>query len=190
MPNESTPNEFDRIPSSLEQTLAGFAPAAPQLDRDRLMFLAGAASAAQGTVVGGRWSVVGEGRGRYWLWPATTAALAATSLGLAVALFARSPAQPQLVVLDRPVYVQVPAAAPSPPVTVPAVYAASGRDERPGAQPSYLRTREVALRMGLDAIGSPSQRGVPPAAPPTYRALLEALDRVPSTRPNDRFPNM
>src|SRR5687767_6318887 len=88
--NEHRENPHDLKP--VEQTLAAFAPRAPQLDRDRLMFLAGAES-VQGSGFGVQGSgvtvpVITKSRGS-WVWPAATAAMAATSLALAVALFLR-----------------------------------------------------------------------------------------------------
>jgi hypothetical protein len=160
-----------------EQTLAAFAPAPPQIDRDRLMFLAGQAMAS-----GGREPAEALGR-KYWLWPASTAALAATSLGLAIALFTRpvpqapifvqgTRVQPSLVETAPPPVVSN-ANAPAPPRVVtaaPAIWPLEGE--------SYVKTREVAFRMGLDALGAPragrSDRGGSLPAP-TYAELLESL---------------
>src|SRR5678815_4587472 len=79
-------NALRGIPASpLEQSLASFAPAPAQLDRDRLMFLAGQASVPECGPLAPR----GGNHSRHWLWPASTATLAATSLALAIALFTR-----------------------------------------------------------------------------------------------------
>jgi hypothetical protein len=178
------------VPSPLEQALAAFSPAPPQLDRDRLMFLAGAAAE-----VGSRKSEVGSRSvgGRYWFWPASTATLAATSLALAIALFARPAPQPLLVVHETtPPTVQPPRAAVERDVPPPRLAVAV--PPRPAATTdSYLKTREVALRMGLDALGSPGSGGGQ-ASGGTYLELLEGLTQsapaAVAAPAVERSPNM
>jgi hypothetical protein len=175
----------------LEQTLAGFTPAPPQLDRDRLMFLAGAASE-----VGSRKPEVGDRSvgGRNWLWPASNATLAATSLALAIALFARPAPQPLLVVREAtPPTVQPPQVAAERDVPPPR-FAAVVPPRQAATTDSYLKTREVALRMGLDAIGSPGSGGGQ-ATGATYLELLEGLTQaapaaVAAPSAVERSPNM
>lgn len=153
---------------ALERALARFSPAPPRLDRDRLMFLAGQASAlgspshgaSDKVVLSTQYSVLGTQnasatrRGR-WLWPISTAALAATSLGLAVALWLQP--QPRMVIVER--QLPAPAATEVSPAVESDEFVAvpePGRREPVVSRlppDNYLRTREVALRMGLDAIG-------------------------------------
>jgi hypothetical protein len=170
----------------MERALAGFSPAAPQIDRDRLMFLAGQASEQHrvGVVVNPSRPLQRAGssgplrHGSRWLWPASTAVLAATSLALAVALFLRPGPQPLVVYRDRPSEAVV-AAASQPRISphadkivstvvseVPPTHVASN---------NYVRTREVALRMGLDALGSPATPAGGGSAPATYFELLRGL---------------
>jgi hypothetical protein len=201
-------NQSDGAVSPIEQALARFVPAAPRLDRDRLMFLAGQASAlasGQQLASGGcespdnfdrsHSSDIGKltlparrmrGSGRAWLWPASTAALAATSLALLIALVARPAPQTQIVYRARLIEVPVPTApatradvashdpsSPAPPL------AAGVRPDRTAAAAAsngnYLRSRDVALRLGLDALGSGPRTGEEAAPAPTYRDLLEVL---------------
>lgn len=158
--------------SPLEQTLGGFVPAAPRVDRDRLMFLAGQASAGP-SVVGSR--SVG---GRSWYWPASSAVLAATSLALAIALVTRPAPQPLIVQVPAPAPVQPSEAVPAPvtprePAPAPRQWALTAA--QPAAGESYVKSRELALRMGLDALGAPRSSGSSSATSGTYRSLLEGL---------------
>jgi hypothetical protein len=73
--------------------------------------------------------------------------------------------------------------------------AAPRRELPPAASGGYFQTRDVALRMGLDAIGSPrAGNGHGALIPPTYRDLLDALTGPAagaSTPPLiERLPNM
>lgn len=179
-------NEHDRLDPGeqrqIERRLAALAPAPAQLNRDRLMFLAGQASggrespdadafpkvdACDASEVIRKQTLPARGRssGRHGLWPAATMTLGATSLALLVALIARP--QPQVVYRDREVLVVQPhklaeqqrtpvAEASAVPITLAAVQR-SGATSVP--TDNYVRTRDVALRMGLDAIGGPRLSG-------------------------------
>ncbi len=152
--------------TALETALAGLKPAAPGLDRDRLMYQAGRASA----------------RGGRWLWPGTTAALAAAVVVLGGLLAAR-PALREVVYLEMQ--------RPEASVDV-AKQELSAPASRPGFPPGprepfvrgdYWRLRDEML----------AGRVSPPAAP-TYSApedlsldhLLglppDSLDRVSRSR--------
>src|SRR6516225_6587980 len=76
---------------ALAGALRGLAPRPAEIDRDRLMFHAGRASAPRG-----------------WAWPLATAASAAAAVALALLLWARPEPPPRIV--ERVVY--VPAALP------------------------------------------------------------------------------
>lgn len=206
--NEHRREDADEL-KPVEQTLAAFAPAAPRLDRDRLMFLAGAASARGPAEIapverGGSRRVDAAAK-RAWLWPAAATALAATSLALGIALFVRP--QPQV----RVVYVHPPAA-PSPvsdrvataavePATKPVASSIRDQPHLPRAAiaspdipaNNYLRSREVALRMGLDALGSPRSSGDGQASASTYFDWLAGLSNA-QTKPDPPaafpLPNM
>jgi hypothetical protein len=182
--------------AAIEQSLAALAPAPPRVDRDRLMFLAGAASATSDSRL-----PTPDPRPptpdsrlptpRAWLWPATSAALAATSLALAIALLARPTPAEKIVYRDRPIHVAVdappPASHPAPP-TEPLLATAASHTVLPSVPAhNYLRTRDVALRHGLDALGTFPSAGGDDAPVPTYRSLLESLSpsrpRAPSEPP-------
>jgi len=168
----------------IEQTLAGFTPVGPRLDRDRLMFLAGQAS-ARCQEPGDR----GQGPGladirvfapsRHWLWPATAATFAATSLALLVALVMRPAIQPQIVYRDGTEAVPVGGNAAQP-------RAGAAREELLAVRPAvwqppaippdnYVHTRDVALRLGLDALGTTPISAAAPAPTLNYLQLLDSL---------------
>jgi hypothetical protein len=187
----------------IERALSNFSAAPPQIDRDRLMFLAGQASAeasreAPGDKDDSNTQMTGKlthparlakGDRLRWLWPASTAALAAISLGLLLILVVRPASQPLIVYRERPA---VKLAAQQPrrestaeiPSALPvAVHAAHLTAD------SYLRTRDVALRMGLDALGSPAafSGGL---ASPTYGELLQGLaPRTAGDTPPQKTPS-
>src|SRR5262245_24697630 len=117
-PHELTPAQQ----AAVERVLAAVSPAPPRIDRDRLMFLAGAASAtATGPrpVASGRRQppdrtedalndlpARGDPTGKLTLharllWPATSAVLGATSLVLAIALLIRPAPAEKIVVIEQ-----------------------------------------------------------------------------------------
>ena len=176
MSHEHEPPEL----AAVERVLAVVAPAPPRIDRDRLMFLAGIASATPGAVVasGGREpaEVTAHSTRNNWFWPASTAALAATSLALAVALAVQPDPPERIVYLVRPA--TNPASTPAPvPRELPHVTSTLQSRSAPAELPAnnYLRSREVALRFGLDALGSPANSGGGGSPAPTYRAWLESF---------------
>jgi len=195
----SQPN-FDAL-SVVETSLQSFTPIALHVDRDRLMFLAGRAT-AEAANSGGKavlstpysvFSTAHAGQngpprvaGRHWPWPAATATLAATSLVLLTALLLRPAPQPQIVYREH----EVSAAAPSresQPTTqlastndVPLTFVGHLKTAEVPAN-NYLRSREVALRMGVDAIGSPPTGGNPLSAAATYGDWLLELSSGPQS---------
>src|SRR5439155_14349172 len=133
--------------------------AAARIDRDRLMFLAGQASAmasggCQATGKSDTSSNLMTGKLTHparLAWPASTAALAATALTLAIMLWLRPDARTQIVYIERP------ASSPTTDtltthrqqaLTTTPTAASSVRDVATTHVPAdnYLRTREVALR--------------------------------------------
>lgn len=192
------PNHENAELTSIEQSLAGIAPREPRVDRDRLMFLAGQAS-GQGSEfrVQGSGATVEAPRWRKaWLWPATTAALGATSLALAIALGVQSAAPPQIVYVERPApETALPAMSPQVAKTdttpLPDSMAANAAEApRPAprsvAAPqvpadNYLRSREVALRMGVDALGSRRSAAGDSTPPLTYFDWLSEFGGTTST---------
>jgi len=170
-----SPSRQDPALSALESSLAELAPQQAAIDRDRLLFEAGRASALR--------------RGmRSWIWPGTSALLAVVLLALA-ARIARGPA-------ERIVYVvreSQPAADPLAGGSHQAELVDEGtggqgfaaRDDRPpeGNSPgfdalSYFALRQRVLTEGVDAIPELStggSRGEQPASGVTPRELAREL---------------
>jgi len=180
MPNQQNNAADNSGPlEPIERALANFSPAAPRIDRDRLMFLAGQASMKGPDAVCAR-------PGAQWFWPASTAALAATSLALAFALFVRPVAGPQIVYVERPAAIDTSPhkSEKATNATIASVSAWTSKTDLTLPSDNYVRTREVALRMGLDAIGAPRAGGPTTMAAPTYGNLLHSLDAAPSRSPD------
>ena len=165
---------------SFEAALASLVPRADQLQRDRLMFAAGAVSVRRGRPEA-------ASRVRRVAWPAASAAMTAVAAVLAVMLVVRP--GPQLV--ERVVY--VPAAEPgkSPPrdpgpekvQTAPAPEAGV-----PGPEPSE---RRPAPRRSLGVFGSSLAVAEPAGSWWALRRSgldLEALDRALASRQAARPP--
>jgi hypothetical protein len=191
--HENRPADPDAL-RQVQQTLASFAPQAIAVDRDRLMFLAGMASAVNlapndTEALNTQYAVLSTGspaqkdrsssRTQSWHWPAATATLAATSLALLATLILRAAPEPQIVYRDREVPVPV-----QPQVERREADAVDAKavplrlvkrtETAPPVVPAnnYVRSRDVALSMGLDAIGSPGASGTAYSAPATYRDWL------------------
>jgi hypothetical protein len=187
--------------------LAACSPTPPQLDRDRLMFLAGRASVHP--VPSTQYSVLSTEPAEQTvdrpphiteypvlstqylapgaatrLWRSVAAVLAATSVGLAVALFTRTPPKPQVVVV-RQTQPQIPKTviiAAKSNELAPSIYRPSLATHEALPRENYLRTREVAFRMGLDALGSTTITGEPFV--PTYADLMRGLNQSSQAEPS------
>ena len=178
-----------RIPrSEFEQALCSLAPRAARLDRDRLMFLAGQATAGQASQErelpvesDHRLDVVRSPRAR-WGWPAAFSAMTAVAAALLVALLNR-PA-PQIIERIVRVPVEVPRTvvdATDAPEQADRFVVDAARTERaerwPAADDSYLHLRDRALALGidswLDAAPPPTPASVEAAA--SYRELRDSL---------------
>jgi hypothetical protein len=151
---------FDPRLNDVAAALAALAPHPPALDRDRLLFKAGRASAP-----------------RPWFWRIT----AATTTSVAVVLAAVVILRPLPAPVDRVVYVQVavPPPQPAPPkeeIKTPPTTVESEPPEPAYSWPTtpYTRLEDRLLRWGLDGLDEPSPS--PPAAPPeTLKSLLQSL---------------
>jgi hypothetical protein len=208
LPREN-PDELKQV----QESLAALAPRPMQVDRDRLMFLAGAAAAqGSGFRVQGSEAAALETRLRpAWLWPAATGLLGATSLALAIALVVRTGSPPQIVYIDRPVPAMLPmgpgavtgtsptddspaAATADEPRSAPRIAAelAPSRVSAPQVPAdNYLRSREVALRMGIDALGSPRLGGGSASAMTYLDWLAEQSDGLsPPASSLESLPQM
>jgi hypothetical protein len=194
----------------VQETLAALAPRPPQVDRDRLMFLAGAAAASGGRQPPEVTDVARRASLGNHFWPAATAALGATSL--AIALVVRMGASPQIVYVERPspedeamgpnAVVRINPTPDSPSAAIAdeprsspriAESLASNRPAMPRVPAdNYLRSREVALRMGLDALGAPRSGGGSTSAV-TYLDWLASQggdSSSPPAAPDSALPQM
>jgi hypothetical protein len=144
--------------NDLAAALASLRPSAPALNRDRLLFNAGRASAP-----------------RSWFWRAS-AAVSMTAAAILAALLLLRPTPAPVVSI---VYVQVPASAEKPPPKPEAAPTPAPAESEPAAPPyyswpttPYSRLEDRVLRWGLDGLAEPT----PPAAPPeTLDSLLRSL---------------
>jgi len=154
--------ELDPADAALERSLRALRPAPARLDRDQLMFEAGARSRAAGPAP------------REWLrsplWPGLAAAFAALSLTLAVALF-HPPTAPQrdLIAQARP-QGSHPASGPTP--------------ERPGPERAAARTAPpppwpATLFGGTRA--TDAERGLPSYRELRAQIAARGADALPST---------
>jgi len=138
--------------------LAALVPRPAALDRDRLLFRAGRASAP-----------------RPWFWRLSAAASTIAAVILAAILLVRPAPMP----IERVIHVQVTSAPiPAPPMEVavtPPAPLESEPQEPAYSWPTtpYTRLEDRLLRWGLDGLAEPSP---PPAAPPeTLKSLLQSL---------------
>lgn len=166
---------------SLERQLAGIDIAPLSVDRDRLMFEAGRASAISGFDAASRMRIAGAPR---WFWPAATAAMTAACLLLGAILVWRSDGQ--LVAKEEAKPQQL-------PVLAERSVAVNGAEQVPQSdtQPvvlewtmppmvGYLETRRIALTRGIRELQL--EREFEPASadgnertPATARELMEEL---------------
>ncbi|MFO0792159.1 MAG: hypothetical protein U0805_22100 [Pirellulales bacterium] len=173
---------------AIERQLARLTPAAPRVDRDRLMYDAGVAAQPRGLGYLAEPSGLGVKR---WLWPAATALMTAASLLLAtmlvwqrhsyeLALHQASAASEQLAAAKTPEVPAIPAIASSEqPLPAATIHNAAWSSYlRP--QPGYLGVRDIALKRGVSALET---RNLAAAAhhdtttddEPTQRDLLHEL---------------
>jgi hypothetical protein len=166
MPEQPSPAEI----TALEALLASLIPVPSSLDRDRLMFRAGQATATR----------------RSWPWPAATAALAlvATTLGAALVSQLAAPAGSQqasgsrekVKIVEKIVYV-VKERAPASPTQDGAPADPTSPDSASVDSPapvafslSHFQLQNQLLRWGLD--------GLPHLPPPRAPNPPESVDRI------------
>jgi hypothetical protein len=203
MHDEQKSREPERAPEliALERQLRGMSPAAPRIDRDRLMFAAGeAAGAASAAEPGqdGRTMFDETGRPVYiagpsWagrrFWPAATVTMTAATLLLAAMLVS----QRQALQVASQGAAQLPTTVPvseQPNVAIahsPGQLAISTLGSPAFLQSSsgYLGVRYVALRRGVDALeptfqATTGDRDSSSDKPRTQRNILDEL--LPSPR--------
>lgn len=148
MPDEENLTPAER---ELELALGGLRPAGPSIDRDRMMFRAGQASAGR----------------RDRVWQGATAALA---LALGLSVFARpAPRQAERIVYLTP---EVPATSAGPWASAGTWGRGSGS---PRVEGGYLKLRNEVLARGVDALSEPSLSTRRSGGP------SESLERSPDT---------
>jgi hypothetical protein len=157
MPAERFDEELPADLKAIENALREFSPSLGQLNRERLMYLAGQASATNSSL----------SAPRQIAWPLATAALALISLTLGGFLIFTGRGAERIVYVDRPV------ASPAPSTVVSGI----GTDPVPPAvgDSGYFELRDSLLTNGLDAL----------ASPPPQRTDMES-DKPPQTWPDFR----
>lgn len=198
----SDKHQSDRYPlppelAAVEKQLAGLGPAAPRVDRDRLMFEAGRAAAEAElsrvepvTRVEPSPSPSRKGRGvAGWFWPAATATMTAATILLSVML-ARQDRQLRAVQLagvqNDHTTTEAPMAAPSiERGNDDSLMLSASRDLwalQDGPTSGYLGVRRVALTQGIDALAGNLRPAVigpggddASSQPPTARELLNEM---------------
>jgi hypothetical protein len=174
--DDSRPDDFPADLKPFEAALGSLVPAGSRVDRDRLMYFSGAASAtnaASATAAPSR-EPNRRGQSRGVFWPCAAAAMLLVSLGLGALVAFREPAE-RIVYVDRPVVNQEPSAAPS--VTAPAGDSETRFAASQGSvDASYLVLREHVLRLGVNALDAPSPEvGGSHRTDARNRALLNQL---------------
>ncbi|MCH7988698.1 MAG: hypothetical protein IID46_06030 [Planctomycetes bacterium] len=185
----------------IENALASLVPKSSGIDRDRLLFLAGQASASQLPHTTPR---------RIRLWQMTTALSTTAAVALGVMLAVRG--QPEVIheiqyvtrntneseitvssdSSDRTLEIENQQSTPYSP---PPSYRSFENEWSP--QQSYLRRREIALNRGIDALtyldpvsSGNSQRQTTPQAPITYwNGLQRLLEQDPGSKDPWDFQN-
>jgi hypothetical protein len=157
--------------AAVEAALASLSPTPCGVDRDRMMFQAGRASAEKVSPPGRR-------SPSYWLWPCATAATTLLAVGFAALWLAgggRRVAQ-QDVQPPRAVGVEKQQAEEQPATDWPPT-----EFVRPGKQwgTDYFKLRQLVLTQGPDALPGPQPKPVPDAEPlqrrPDHRRMLKQL---------------
>jgi hypothetical protein len=169
---------YDAELTGIESALGGLMPVTSGLDRDRLMFRAGALSQARS-------------RRSRWVWPSLAALLSLVVTCESVYLAAR----PAPRVIERIVVVHEPAPTTtptdsSPPITVPT--RVPERSDEPRESLAFLteipnsesrRLQAMVLRFGLDAFPEPVRRPAPsgrladpPDSPPATAGDLRRIE--------------
>jgi hypothetical protein len=153
------PGPIDPGLNEVAAALAALRPNSPAIDRDRLLFRAGRASAP-----------------RPWIWRAATAVSTLLAASLGAVLICRPAAPP--VEIERVVYVhdQTPPA-PAPPKREEPTTTAPAESE-PLSYPwraatPYTRLEDNVLRWGLDGLAEPTPQQTEP--PATFDSLLKSF---------------
>src|SRR4051794_34172917 len=147
----SLENDFPADLKPIEAALAGLMPAAARVDRDRLMYLAGAAAATAATQTAGpsdRSSVRIRSL-RKMIWPLSTAALLIVSIGFGSMVAFREPAE-RLVYVERPTERTNSSDVAIAPRT--AINSTPAVRQNDSTSADYLVLRDQVLRLGVGAL--------------------------------------
>jgi hypothetical protein len=151
MSNDEPSEELAEELKSIEAALRGLSPASGRLDRDRLMYLAGQASAVASEA---RQSATRVASYRRYGWPLATATSLLLAMTLGGMLIFSPRAGERIVYVDRPntggsiAVTQFPAS----PVEV------SSSTSQPN-QSDYIQLRNLVLARGIDAMPMPKGHG-------------------------------
>jgi hypothetical protein len=145
------PDDFPSELKSLEAALAGLAPARNHIDRDRLMYEAGAAAASAVSLAAPRWS-----RARQLGWPLATAAALLVSVALGAVMLFRAPSE-RIVYVDRPDASANQTAPTTSMANEPNLPSDAAQTDSINC--SYLVLRDQVLRMGAAAMDLPAVGG-------------------------------
>ena len=192
--------ENDKTPemNALEAALSALAPAPSRVDRDELMFRAGAAAAESSASPGAR----SNSRPAAWLWPLSTAAstLLAATLGVVYGgsggqrIVERPVAHPVERIVERivevPVYIATSAADGSPTASVSRSSSFWPLSTTPigSSTGSYLQLRDTALARGVDSLSYLQGSRATDSAPPSSYSDLRR-DLLPGTAPRASEPD-
>jgi len=150
--------------AAIETVLRGLTPATETIQRDRLMYLAGRASAQRASSIS------------RFAWPLTTAALLLLSLTLGARSMLSSGPVERIIYVDRPAHGEQSMArldSTMSPAASPARFQAPQGD-----QLNYMQLRNVVLTRGADSMPAPSasgashQREPVPVWPALHRELI------------------
>jgi hypothetical protein len=148
--DDHRPDDFPPDLKAFEAALAGLVPAGSRIDRDRLMYRAGAAATTSAT----KSLPTRLSRLPAMVWLTATAAMLLVTLGLGALVALRQP-QERIVYVDRPantagattLALHLPGIGPTLPLASDA------------ANAGYLALREQVLRSGVEALDVPSRPG-------------------------------
>lgn len=183
----------DKELSELEAALGGLLPRPSRLDRDRLLFLAGQASASSSPASAEQRERPNR---RHWIWPAISALSTAAAVVLAVLLVMRPGPQVvrEIVYVERPEPLDEAAEEPHDDGS-PAIEALGPMDlannESPPAGtgrvgPNYLELRRRVFEVGLAALPDPQPvSGSLGETPATQREMMREFlgDQEPAGPP-------
>jgi hypothetical protein len=150
MSHDPLSEQIDEGLRQIEAALRGLSPMGGRLDRDRLMYLAGQASAVGPET---RQSATGVASYTRFAWPLATAASLLMAMTLGVALIFSPRAGERIVYVDRPNAGGSAAMVSFPSAPADSSHAA-GSD-----QDNYLQLRNLVLTRGVDALPAENKAG-------------------------------